>query len=190
MVAAPVSPRTVGAWRRHRAARQERYVADREERFAILCDVVDHVLAEVLAPVIVDPGCGPVHWVDAVLAALPGATRCLRPFTRRAGRGRAQRGLGDLVGSRASRHRVRNAGAGRCRATATRQQPAQRRRADGIATVGGIFERGPGLAGGRRSGGPRFAEGPAHPAQGTRERPAKPKPAESAFPSVIVRILA
>ena len=40
-------------------AQQEGYIADREERFAVLGDAVAAALADVAEPVVVDLGCGP-----------------------------------------------------------------------------------------------------------------------------------
>lgn len=57
---APTVPSDVAAtWLRRWDTQQERYIADREERFAVICDIVDTVLADEAEPVIVDLGCGP-----------------------------------------------------------------------------------------------------------------------------------
>lgn len=53
-------PRDIAArWLQRWDAQQQRYVADREERFTVLCDVLEAGLADVTEPVIVDLGCGP-----------------------------------------------------------------------------------------------------------------------------------
>ncbi|MEU5695341.1 class I SAM-dependent methyltransferase [Actinosynnema sp. NPDC020468] len=46
-------------WVRRWDRQQERYIADREERFRIIGDVVERVCEGVDAPVVVDLGCGP-----------------------------------------------------------------------------------------------------------------------------------
>ncbi|GAA5109449.1 class I SAM-dependent methyltransferase [Haloechinothrix salitolerans] len=57
---APTVPSDVAAtWLRRWDTQQERYIADREERFAVICDIVDTVLADEAEPVVVDLGCGP-----------------------------------------------------------------------------------------------------------------------------------
>ncbi|MFD2417234.1 class I SAM-dependent methyltransferase [Amycolatopsis pigmentata] len=59
MVDGTVSSQTAANWLGRWDAQQERYVADREERFAVLGDVVEAHIAGVPEPVIVDLGCGP-----------------------------------------------------------------------------------------------------------------------------------
>ncbi|OLT47830.1 hypothetical protein BJF85_14430 [Saccharomonospora sp. CUA-673] len=56
-------------------AQQERYVADREERFAVIADVVDTATRNVTGsgPVVVDLGCGPGSLSARLLSAIPGA---------------------------------------------------------------------------------------------------------------------
>lgn len=46
-------------WLRRWDRQQERYVADRKERFLVIGDVVEKACAGVAAPVVVDLGCGP-----------------------------------------------------------------------------------------------------------------------------------
>ncbi|GAA2687934.1 MULTISPECIES: class I SAM-dependent methyltransferase [Actinosynnema] len=46
-------------WVRRWDAQQERYIADREERFRVIGDVVAHVCRDVTAPLVADLGCGP-----------------------------------------------------------------------------------------------------------------------------------
>jgi SAM-dependent methyltransferase len=61
-------------WLRRWDAQQERYVADREERFTVLCDVVEAALQDVDQPVVVDLGCGPGSLAARLAARLPHAT--------------------------------------------------------------------------------------------------------------------
>ncbi|GAA4528889.1 class I SAM-dependent methyltransferase [Amycolatopsis samaneae] len=62
------------AWLRRWDTQQERYVADREERFAVLCDVVEAALADVPEPVVLDLGCGPGSLAARLQDRLPSAT--------------------------------------------------------------------------------------------------------------------
>jgi SAM-dependent methyltransferase len=55
-------------------AQQERYIADREERFAVVCDVVESALTAVPEPVILDLGCGPGSLAARLRERLPHAT--------------------------------------------------------------------------------------------------------------------
>lgn len=55
-------------------AQQERYVADREERFTVLCDIVEAALDGVAEPVILDLGCGPGSLAARLRDRLPHAT--------------------------------------------------------------------------------------------------------------------
>ncbi|HEX6341105.1 class I SAM-dependent methyltransferase [Umezawaea sp.] len=64
-----VAERWVERWDRQ----QERYVADREERFRVIGDVVEHVCAAVEAPVVVDLGCGPGSLSTRLHARVPAA---------------------------------------------------------------------------------------------------------------------
>ncbi|WP_205855747.1 class I SAM-dependent methyltransferase [Phytoactinopolyspora endophytica] len=54
-----VSPDLAQTWMQRWDVQQEHYIADREERFAVIADVVEAALDEVETPVIVDLGCGP-----------------------------------------------------------------------------------------------------------------------------------
>lgn len=60
-------------WLRRWDAQQERYVADREERFTVVCDVVETALERVPDPVIVDLGCGPGSLAGRLRERLPSA---------------------------------------------------------------------------------------------------------------------
>lgn len=61
------------AWVNRWDAQQERYVADREERFAVLCDIVEASVADVAEPVVLDLGCGPGSLAARLYARLPRA---------------------------------------------------------------------------------------------------------------------
>ena len=54
-------------------AQQERYSADREERFAVIVDVVEHRTAGAGTALVVDLGCGPGSCLARLHARLPGA---------------------------------------------------------------------------------------------------------------------
>ncbi|MBB4684209.1 class I SAM-dependent methyltransferase [Amycolatopsis jiangsuensis] len=73
MGAETLSRETAAAWMRRWDAQQERYVADREERFAVLCDVVELAVREVAEPVVLDLGCGPGSLAARLRERLPHA---------------------------------------------------------------------------------------------------------------------
>ena len=54
-------------------AQQEFYVADREERFTVIADVIAHVTTGQECPRIADLGCGPGSTTARIAARLPGA---------------------------------------------------------------------------------------------------------------------
>lgn len=54
-------------------AQQERYIADREERFRVLFDVVEHVTKDSAEPFVLDLGCGPGSMATRLSARLPHA---------------------------------------------------------------------------------------------------------------------
>lgn len=60
-------------WVRRWDIQQERYVADREERFAVLIDVVEHVCRDVAEPLVLDLGCGPGSLATRLAVRLPRA---------------------------------------------------------------------------------------------------------------------
>lgn len=60
-------------WMRRWDAQQEHYIADREERFDVVGDVVEQVTRGQEAPVIVDLGCGPGSMSGRLANRLPGA---------------------------------------------------------------------------------------------------------------------
>jgi SAM-dependent methyltransferase len=68
-------PEDVAAkWLERWDAQQERYVADREERFAVICDVVESALENVAEPVVLDLGCGPGSLAARLHERLPKAS--------------------------------------------------------------------------------------------------------------------
>ncbi len=60
-------------WVRRWDRQQERYIADREERFLVIGDVVEQVCESVEAPVVVDLGCGPGSLSTRLHARVPRA---------------------------------------------------------------------------------------------------------------------
>lgn len=60
-------------WTERWDAQQERYVADREERFDVVGDVVEHATREQHSSVVVDLGCGPGSLSGRLAHRLPGA---------------------------------------------------------------------------------------------------------------------
>ncbi|WP_245193309.1 class I SAM-dependent methyltransferase [Amycolatopsis alba] len=60
-------------WVRRWDVQQERYVADREERFTVLIDVVEHVCRDVAEPLVLDLGCGPGSLATRLARRLPHA---------------------------------------------------------------------------------------------------------------------
>ncbi|WET77391.1 class I SAM-dependent methyltransferase [Amycolatopsis sp. QT-25] len=60
-------------WVRRWDVQQERYVADREERFAVLIDVVEHICRDVAEPLVLDLGCGPGSLATRLARRLPRA---------------------------------------------------------------------------------------------------------------------
>jgi SAM-dependent methyltransferase len=69
MVSAETAAEWVGRW----DAQQQRYVADREERFAVIGDVVAHATAGQGDPLVLDLGCGPGSLSARLAQRLPGA---------------------------------------------------------------------------------------------------------------------
>ncbi|MGH3935469.1 MAG: class I SAM-dependent methyltransferase [Pseudonocardiaceae bacterium] len=54
-------------------AQQTRYIADREERFAVIGDVVTRAVGDAVAPVVLDVGCGPGSLARRLADRLPHA---------------------------------------------------------------------------------------------------------------------
>ncbi|MFI6511915.1 methyltransferase domain-containing protein [Streptosporangium sp. NPDC050855] len=71
--AALLDPESARAWSRRWDAQQERYVADREERFAVIGDVLAHALTGCARPLVLDLGCGPGSLSVRMAARLPSA---------------------------------------------------------------------------------------------------------------------
>jgi SAM-dependent methyltransferase len=69
-----VSPEVAAEWIARWDAQQEGYMASREERFAVMADVVAAAVDGVAAPTIVDLGCGPGSLTARLSTRLPGAT--------------------------------------------------------------------------------------------------------------------
>jgi trans-aconitate methyltransferase len=68
-----VDPAVAAAWLRRWDAQQEQYIADREERFAVVGDVVADTLRQHPSPTVLDLGCGPGSLSDRLAARLPDA---------------------------------------------------------------------------------------------------------------------
>ncbi|TDC24427.1 class I SAM-dependent methyltransferase [Streptomyces sp. 8K308] len=68
-----VSMATAGLWVERWERQQQRYAVDREERFTVIADVIDHVTAGRSTPLIVDLGCGPGSLAARLAARLPHA---------------------------------------------------------------------------------------------------------------------
>ncbi|WP_307868261.1 class I SAM-dependent methyltransferase [Umezawaea beigongshangensis] len=64
---------TAATWIERWDRQQERYIADREERFQVVGDVVEHVCRSVAEPVVVDLGCGPGSLTTRLSARIPTA---------------------------------------------------------------------------------------------------------------------
>ncbi|OLT16976.1 hypothetical protein BJF78_13655 [Pseudonocardia sp. CNS-139] len=83
------------AWIDRWDAQQTRYIADREERFAVIGDVVAHALGPAGDPVVLDVGCGPGSLSARLAHRLPGArwsaSTSTRSCSRSAGPGTATR---------------------------------------------------------------------------------------------------
>lgn len=68
-----VSAATAARWVKRWEAQQQRYAVDREERFTVIADVVDHVTAGRPSPLVVDLGCGPGALAARLSRRLPHA---------------------------------------------------------------------------------------------------------------------
>ena len=71
--AAGLDPEVAAEWIDRWDAQQEGYVPDREERFAVLGDVVAAAVRDVAEPILVDLGCGPGSLAARIAARLPQA---------------------------------------------------------------------------------------------------------------------
>ncbi|MEU3347610.1 class I SAM-dependent methyltransferase [Streptomyces sp. NPDC006700] len=68
-----VSMATAKAWVERWERQQERYALDREERFTVIADVVEHVTAGRPRPLLLDLGCGPGSLAARLSDRLPDA---------------------------------------------------------------------------------------------------------------------
>ncbi|MCE7080341.1 trans-aconitate 2-methyltransferase [Streptomyces sp. ST2-7A] len=68
-----VSRGTAGTWVERWERQQRRYAVDREERFTVISDVVEHVCAGRDRPLLLDLGCGPGSLSARLAHRLPGA---------------------------------------------------------------------------------------------------------------------
>jgi SAM-dependent methyltransferase len=68
-----VSMATAELWVERWERQQQRYAVDREERFTVIADVVEHVTAGRPRPLVVDLGCGPGSLAARLAARLPRA---------------------------------------------------------------------------------------------------------------------
>ncbi|MBZ4015945.1 class I SAM-dependent methyltransferase [Streptomyces purpurogeneiscleroticus] len=62
---------TAGRWVARWERQQQRYAIDREERFTVIADVVEHVLAGRDRPLVADLGCGPGSLAARLAGRLP-----------------------------------------------------------------------------------------------------------------------
>jgi len=68
-----VSMATAGRWLERWERQQQRYAVDREERFTVIADVVEHVTAGHARPLLLDLGCGPGSLAARLAVRLPDA---------------------------------------------------------------------------------------------------------------------
>ncbi|MDT0345712.1 class I SAM-dependent methyltransferase [Streptomyces litchfieldiae] len=68
-----VSMATAEMWVERWERQQQRYAVDREERFTVIADVVEHVTAGRTRPLLVDLGCGPGSLAARLATRLPHA---------------------------------------------------------------------------------------------------------------------
>ncbi len=68
-----VTQEVAATWIARWDAQQARYIADREERFAVIGDVVTRAIGDVAAPVVLDVGCGPGSLASRLAHRLPHA---------------------------------------------------------------------------------------------------------------------
>ena len=68
-----LTPELATEWVDRWDAQQERYVHDREERFAVLVDIVEEAVRDVAEPVVVDLGCGPGSLAARIAERVPRA---------------------------------------------------------------------------------------------------------------------
>ncbi|MEU3252389.1 class I SAM-dependent methyltransferase [Streptomyces sp. NPDC006997] len=68
-----VSMAAARTWVERWERQQQRYAVDREERFTVIADVVEHVTADRARPLLLDLGCGPGSLAARLAARLPHA---------------------------------------------------------------------------------------------------------------------
>ncbi|MFF2650730.1 class I SAM-dependent methyltransferase [Streptomyces sp. NPDC058045] len=68
-----VSMETARTWIERWERQQQRYALDREERFTVICDVVEHVCVDRTRPTLLDLGCGPGSLSARLARRLPDA---------------------------------------------------------------------------------------------------------------------
>ncbi|WP_346172759.1 class I SAM-dependent methyltransferase [Streptomyces cuspidosporus] len=68
-----VSMETARTWVERWERQQQRYALDREERFTVICDVVEHVCVDRPRPTLLDLGCGPGSLSARLARRLPEA---------------------------------------------------------------------------------------------------------------------
>lgn len=68
-----VSMATARTWVERWERQQERYAVDREERFTVIADVVEHTVADRTSPLLLDLGCGPGSLAARLAARVPSA---------------------------------------------------------------------------------------------------------------------
>ncbi|MBQ0826132.1 class I SAM-dependent methyltransferase [Streptomyces tagetis] len=68
-----VSTAAARTWVERWERQQQRYAVEREERFTVICDVVEHVCAGRARPLLLDLGCGPGSLSARLARRLPGA---------------------------------------------------------------------------------------------------------------------
>jgi SAM-dependent methyltransferase len=68
-----VSMGTAEMWVERWERQQQRYAVDREERFTVIADVVEHVTADRTSPLLLDLGCGPGSLAARLAGRLPDA---------------------------------------------------------------------------------------------------------------------
>ncbi len=68
-----LSMATAALWVERWERQQQRYAVDREERFTVISDIVEHVTADQPKPLVVDLGCGPGSLAGRLAERLPHA---------------------------------------------------------------------------------------------------------------------
>jgi trans-aconitate methyltransferase len=68
-----LTPQNAERWLRRWDAQQERYIADREERFTVIGDVVEQATAGIDHPLVLDLGCGPGSLATRLATRFPAA---------------------------------------------------------------------------------------------------------------------